>query len=59
MKMEIICISDTEVLVKMNGTHLVKIPLIGISEEHDLVKHAGSFRLGLAQGKFCNINGMN
>lgn len=50
MKMEIIGISDSDVLVKMNGSHYVKIPLIGISEEHELVKHAASYRLGLAQG---------
>lgn len=50
MKMEIIGYSDTDVIVKMNGTHIVKIPLIGISEEHELVRHAGSYRLGVAQG---------
>lgn len=56
MEMEIIGYSDTDVIVRMNGTHIVKIPLIGISEEHELVKHAGSFRLGLAQGRLL-ING--
>lgn len=40
----------------MNGIHLVIIPLIGILEEHELIKHAGSFRLGLAQGRLYQGN---
>lgn len=54
MKMEIIGINETDVIVKMNGTHIVRIPLIGITEEHELVRHAGSYRLGLAQGQLAN-----
>lgn len=50
MKMEILGITEVDVLVRMNGTHIVKIPLIGVSEEHELIKHAASYRLGLAQG---------
>lgn len=50
MKMDIVGFTETEVIVKMNGTHIVRIPLIGISEEHELVKHVASYRLGLAQG---------
>jgi hypothetical protein len=50
MKMEIIGIAETDVLVRMNGTHIVKIPLIGISEEHELVANAASYRLGFVKG---------
>ncbi|CCK76586.1 MAG: hypothetical protein KBT75_05375 [Oleispira antarctica] len=50
MKMEILGIAEVDVLVRMNGTHIVKIPLIGISEEHELIKHAAFYQLGLAQG---------
>ena len=56
MKMEILGITEVDVLVRMNGTHIVKIPLIGISEEHELIKHAASYRMGFAQGRLL-ING--
>jgi hypothetical protein len=56
MKMDIVGFTETEVIVRMNGTHIVKIPLIGISEEHELIKHAASYRMGFAQGRLL-ING--